>query len=119
MKALKNNFDAYKGYALDFEVCIEDDMLHGRIANIKDVVTFHGATPKELYESFKEAVEDYLETCRENGEEPDKPYSGYFNVRTSPDVHRKCVLAAKSQGESLNSWASEVLKDAASRLLRS
>lgn len=119
MKTHKNNFDAYKGYTIDFEVCLESDLLHGRIGNIKDVVTFHGKTPKELYESFKEAVDDYLETCLENGEEPDKPFSGFFNIRTSPDVHRKCVLAAKSKGESLNSWASLVLDSAASRQLHS
>lgn len=108
----KNNFDAYKGYTLDYEACLESDNLHGRIGNIKDVVTCHGQTPEELYDAFKEAVDDYLETCRENDEAPDAPCCGCFSVQTTPDLHRKCLLAAQAKGESLDAWVASVLEAA-------
>lgn len=119
MKSPKNTPEPYKGYTFDSEVCVDSNLLHGHISNIKDIVTFHGQTPKELFEAFKDAVDDYLEACQENGEEPDKPFSGFFNIRTTPDIHRKCVLAAKSRGESLNAWASSVLDAAASQQIGS
>ncbi len=115
MKNIKCDFRPYKGYDLEIKACYEDNLLYGCISNIKDIVTFQGTTTKEIYEAFKEAVDDYLDTCKEMGEEPDKPFSGIFNIRTTPDIHRDCVLAAKSRGESLNSWASSTLKSAASR----
>ena len=53
----------YKGYCL--ECVAEDGELHGRIAGIRDVVTFHGETPEALQRAFQEAVDDYLDVCTE------------------------------------------------------
>ena len=38
----------------------KDDLLFGKIEGITDLVTFEGATVKELRKSFKEAVDDYI-----------------------------------------------------------
>ena len=38
----------------------KDDLLFGKIEGINDLVTFEGATVKELRKSFKEAVDDYI-----------------------------------------------------------
>jgi predicted HicB family RNase H-like nuclease len=34
----------YKGYTGHIEVDLESNLLHGRVLNIKDVITFEGAT---------------------------------------------------------------------------
>ena len=44
---------------------------------------------------FHASVDDYLEWCKEYGVEPEKPYSGKFNVRISPLLHDKIAIAAK------------------------
>ena len=44
---------------------------------------------------FHASVDDYLEWCKEDGVEPEKPYSGKFNVRISPLLHGKIAIAAK------------------------
>lgn len=63
-------FAVYKGYCL---LCQEEDgMLHGRIADITDVVTFHAATAEELQRAFEEAVDDYLTVCGEYCLLPDR-----------------------------------------------
>lgn len=70
------NVLTYKGYAARVEFDAEDRIFCGRIAGIKDIVSFHGKTVDELVAAFEEAVDDYLETCEKLGQHPDKPYSG-------------------------------------------
>ena len=59
----------FKGYSSRI-ICEEDGIFHGDIANIRDVVTFQGRTNDELRHAFEESVMDYLDFCRERGEEP-------------------------------------------------
>jgi len=53
----------YKGYAARIEYSEEDGLFVGHIADIRDVVGFHGESVQELRNAFEEAVTDYLETC--------------------------------------------------------
>ena len=64
---------------------------------------------KDLKREFKNSVEDYLEFCRERNEEPDKPFSGNFVLRISPELHHKLYKKAKLSGKSLNSLIEENL----------
>ncbi|MDC0834053.1 HicB protein [Geitlerinema sp. FC II] len=99
----------YKGYTGNVEIDIESKFLHGRILDIKDVVTFEGSTVEELEKAFQDSVDDYLELCEELGEEPDKPFSGNFPFRTTPELHHQIFLASKKAGKSMNAWMEEVL----------
>lgn len=99
----------YKGYTAKVEFDDEAEIFHGEVIGIKDVVTFQGKTPKELKKAFKESVDDYLEFCKERGEAPDKPFTGKFVVRLSPELHRKIYLSAKLSNESINAWLNEKL----------
>lgn len=65
----------------------------------------------EVEEEFHASVDDYLEWCREDGVEPEKPYSGRFNVRISPLFHSQVAIAAKKAGVSLNSFVEKSLQD--------
>jgi len=103
----------HKGYTGVFSLEPDDDAFHGEIAGIRDVVHFSGRSVDELRASFRDAVEDYLQTCAELGRQPDKPYSGRFVVRVSPELHRLAETAAKASGKSLNAFASEALETAA------
>lgn len=99
----------YKGYVARVAFDEEQQVLHGEVMNTRDVITFQGESVAELKSSFHASVEDYLEFCKERGEEPEKPYSGNFVVRLSPEVHRTVALAAKLSGKSINSWVAERL----------
>lgn len=99
----------YKGYFAQVEFDDEAEIFHGEVINTRDVITFQGTSVTELRQSFEDSVEDYLEFCTERGEEPDKPFSGKFVLRTTPDLHRDLVVAAKRAGKSLNAWVSEQL----------
>ena len=103
----------YKGYAARIDYDDEDAIFTGRIAGIRDGVGFHADTVEGLREAFREAVEDYIETCTRIGKDPQKTYSGQVMFRVSPEVHRKAALAAELSGKSLNQWADDVLDRAA------
>lgn len=105
---------SYKGYSARIEYDDDDGIFIGRIASIRDGVGFHADTVEALREAFREAVEDYIETCARIGKEPQKAFSGQVMFRISPEIHRKAALAAELAGKSLNQWAEEVLDNAAS-----
>lgn len=100
----------YRGYEAIVEFDAEDRVFHGRVAGLRDVVTFAGESVAELEQAFRESVDDYLALCQARGEKPDKPLSGQFMVRVDPEVHRKAVVAAQRAGKSLNKWVAEVIK---------
>ena len=107
------NSMSYKGYSARIKYDDDDGIFTGRIAGIRDGVGFHADTVEGLREAFREAVDDYIETCTKIGKEPQKAFSGQVMFRVDPEVHRKAALAAELSGKSLNQWAEEVLDRAA------
>lgn len=103
----------YKGYAARIEFSDEDECFVGHIAGIRDVVGFHGESVRTLRKAFQEAVDDYLATCEKLGRSPQKPYSGKFNLRISPETHARVAMQAEVAGKSLNQWVAEALDEAA------
>jgi len=59
-------------------------ILHGKVVNIVDTVTFAGESISELKEAFQKSVDVYLDFCEERGEDPEKPFSGNFLLRLDP-----------------------------------
>jgi len=105
-----NNAMTYKGYTARIEFDAQDRIFFGRLAGIRDIVTFHGETVDELEAAFMEAVDDYLATCAKLGEKPNKPYSGKLTLRIPPSVHAAIATAAETSGKSLNKWVADQLK---------
>jgi len=102
----------YKGYTGRVEFDDKAGIFHGEVIDTRDVITFQGKTVEEITQAFKDSIDDYLDFCRERGEKPDKPFSGKFVMRISPDLHHKLYLKAINKGKSLNSWVKEVLEKA-------
>jgi predicted HicB family RNase H-like nuclease len=106
---------SYKGYTGEVEVDFEAGILHGRVLDLRDVITFEGSTPKKLEQAFRASIDDYLAFCKERGEDPEKPFSGNFMVRVSPDLHRRISIKAALANLSLNQWATEAFESHLSR----
>ena|ERR1017187_5617008 len=100
---------AYKGYNAVMEVDLDAGELFGRTLGMRDIITFQGKTVAEARKSFEESVDFYLACCHEEGRQPDRSYSGRFNVRISPELHGLMVNLAESQGQSLNELVSASL----------
>lgn len=100
----------YNGYTGSIETSVENRVLHGKLLFVNDLVTYEAKTLDSLEDEFKLAVDDYIETCAAIGKEPQKPLSGQFNVRISPDLHQKLALKAIQTGKSLNAVVADSLE---------
>ncbi|MDD5059095.1 MAG: type II toxin-antitoxin system HicB family antitoxin [Sideroxydans sp.] len=108
------NAMSHKGYTARIEYDSEDRIFVGRIAGIRDIVSFHGTSVTALEKAFREAVDDYLAACEKLGQSPNKAASGKLMLRVPPEVHSAALVAAQVSGQSLNQWATKVLLEAAS-----
>lgn len=97
-----NDVLQYKEYLASVHFSAADDIFYGKLLGIDDLVTFEGSSVKELKKAFHEAVDDYLETCRQISKEPNKTYKGSFNIRIGTDLHREAAIYAALQNISLN-----------------
>ena len=104
---------SYKGYIAVIEPDLDDGILVGRVVNTRDLIGFHSETIAQAIESFHAAVDEYIEDCRQRGKEPNKPYSGKFNLRLTPQLHGEIASAAAKAGKSLNQWVIDTLGQAA------
>ena len=82
-----SNTMLYKNYAGSVEFSEEDGLFYGKVLGIRSLISFEGTTAKET--AFK----------------------GSFNVRTTPEIHRKAAIYAINHHESLNSFVTEALKE--------
>ncbi len=102
----------YKGYLGTAELSAEDGVFHGKLAFVRDLVTYEASTAKGLVKAFQDAVDDYLADCERDGRAPDKPFKGQFNVRTRPELHRALAMKALRRGVSLNEVVTDALEKA-------
>lgn len=105
------NILEYKGYFAKVEYSAEDMILYGKIEGIRDLINFESADPTQIEQEFHCAVDDYLELCEELGVSPNKAYSGTFNVRVNPEIHRTAAMTAEKRGLSLNQLVSQAIED--------
>lgn len=106
---MKNTME-YKGYVGSVEFSEEDKVLFGQVMGIRSLISYEGTTVQELLEDFHGAVEDYLELCQAQGIEPERAYKGSFNVRISPELHRRAAICAAARNMSLNSLVEQSLE---------
>ena len=102
----------YKEYTGVFEYDPDLELFAGHVVDLKDQIYFEGRSVEELNESMARAVDHYLEVCEQRGEEPDRAFSGRFNVRVSPDLHRQIAARAAGVSQSMNDWVVRVLDSA-------
>lgn len=100
----------YKGFIGSVHFSAEDEIFYGKIEAINDLIMFEGKSVQELKKNFHEAVDDYLETCKALGREPNKPFKGGFNVRISPKMHKKAIERATILGISLNQLVQKAIE---------
>jgi len=76
----------------------------------------HGEDESKVYKELCQAVEEWIEIY-EKDKEPlpaataGKDYSGKFVVRVGKDLHKVLAIDALRQGESLNSYCVNVLRE--------
>ena len=93
---------SHKSYNGSIEASLTDNVLYGKILFINDLVSYEADNITQLKAEFEAAVDDYVDTCTQIGKAPQKPCSGQFNVRVTPELHRLAQQRAAEEGTSLN-----------------
>jgi predicted HicB family RNase H-like nuclease len=101
----------FKGYFGKVSFDADNELLHGSVLGLRDVVTFQAKTAEELPQAFRDSVDEYLAFCHECGRKPEKPAPGKFVVRMDPELHRQLALLAERMGKSLNRLVVGCLKE--------
>ena len=100
----------YKGYSGTVEYSEEDKCLYGKAIGMnKNSVTYEGKTVEELKADFESGIDLYLESCKERGIKPQKPFSGSLNIRIPSELHSKLALKAQMTGRSINAIIKDLL----------
>lgn len=100
----------YKHYCGRAEYDDDAKVFHGELIGTRDVITFQAKTLDELGDAFRASVDDYLAFCKEQGEQPEKPFSGKFVARLDPELHRRVSMMAQAEGLSLNELVCKCLE---------
>lgn len=66
---ISGSFYNYNDYEGSFAYSEEDDVYFGKILDIDDFVNYEGRDLSELYQSFKNAVDGYIEFKKEIGKD--------------------------------------------------
>lgn len=104
-----SGFLQYKDYFGSVDYSDEDEVFHGKLQGIRDLVTYEGTDVKSLKSAFRDAVDDYLKTCETRGKKAEKTFKGSFNVRVTHELHLKAAAFAVEHKKKLNTVVSEAL----------
>ena len=100
----------YKGFIGSVHFSSEDDVFYGRVEGINDLITFEGDSVIELKNAFYYVVDEHIKDCEKDKIPIEKSYNGSFNLRLTPDLHRKAAITAKAQGSTLNAFVRKAIE---------
>lgn len=105
----------YKGYWAEIKYSDEDECFCGKIEGLKkDLISFEGETVKELKRDFRNAINSYLDLCRDTNTEPEKQCKGSLNVRLGVELHNQAKMKSIEKKISIN----ELIKEAVTLYLK-
>jgi predicted HicB family RNase H-like nuclease len=107
----------YKGYSGTVEYSEDDSCLFGKVIGMnKNLISYEGKTVEELKADFETGIDLYLESCKERGVKPQKPFSGSLNIRIPSELHSQLALKAQITGRSINAIIKDILANQQSLL---
>ena len=112
---MKEDVLTYKEFIGSVHFSAEDKTFYGRIEGIDDLITFEGKTVDILIKAFHEAVDDYIELCKDAGKRPVKSCRGVFNIRIPAELHLKTAKLAALLGVPLNQLVQKAIQNEVKR----
>ena len=90
------------GWVGSVEFSQEDGVLHGKLLNTRDLISYEGETVAELIRNFQETVEDYIDFCLQHGK-PVLPQNT-TNVAVKLEIYRQVADNAHRDGLSFEDY---------------
>ena len=100
----------YKGFIGSVRFSAQDDVFFGKVEGVNDLITFEGNTVKDLKDAFVYVIDEHIKDCESENIPVEKSYKGSFNIRLTPDLHRRAAIMAKAQGSTLNSFVKKAIE---------
>ncbi len=100
----------YKDYIGSVDFSEADNVFFGKIEGIGALVNYEGESVVGLKNAFKEAVDDYIDFCQDEGIVPEKSFTGKMDLELSPDLQMNVTAMAKKAGMSINAFIRSVLE---------
>lgn len=91
----------------------ELEMFRGEFVGLNGGADFYAKDIDGLKREGEISLKVFLDACAEDGVEPRKSYSGKFVLRLDPKTHEAASAVAIAEGKSLNQWAAETIREAA------
>lgn len=92
----------------------EIQLFRGEFVGLNGGADFYAADVQGLKHEGEISLRVFLQACQQRGLEPRKQFSGKFSLRVDPATHEAATIAAAANGQSLNQWATEAIRQAAS-----
>jgi len=105
-----NDVLSYKGFIGSVHFSTDDNIFFGKVEGINDLITFEGESVQELKNAFRYVIDEHIRDCEAEKIPVEKSYKGSFNVRLTPDLHRKAAITAKLRGSTLNAFVKEAIE---------
>lgn len=111
-----NNVMQISGYQAVIVFDPEISLFRGEFLSLNGGADFYAADVEGLCREGETSLRVFLEACQQHGVDPRKHFSGKFVLRLDPEIHEAAAIAAAAHGKSLNQWAVETLREAASAI---
>jgi len=100
----------YKGFIGSVHFSAEDNVFFGKVDGINDLITFEGGSVAELKNAFHHVIDEHIKDCENENIDIEQSYKGSFNIRLTPELHRKAALAARAHGSTLNAFVKTAIE---------
>lgn len=88
------NWMNYKGYIGSVEFSEEDNVFYGKAQGIHSLISYEGTNVNELASDFHSAVDEYLESCRQDGTKSEKQLLHMADHH--PDAYSEALIELKA-----------------------
>src|SRR5262249_23625106 len=99
----------YQGYFGSIHFDDEGLFFYGKVEFVRALISYEATNAKGIKKAFEDAVDDYLEMCKEQNIEPELPFKGSLNVRLGSDLHRRVAIAAELNHLTINKFIVQTL----------
>jgi len=106
---MEKNILKYKGFIGSVSFAAEDEVFYGKVEGVNDLITFEGESVQELKKAFQFMIDEHINDCELENKSLKKSYSGTFNVRLTPQMHRTLAETAIRKGITLNQLLRKVI----------
>ena len=101
----------YRGYIGSVEYSEQDNILHGKLLGISDLIMYEGDSVESLKKDFEKTVDEYYNDCAELGKQPQIPFSGQLNTRVGHELHMALAMEAEKKHISQSAMLKQILSE--------